>query len=62
MKDKNFILIVLLFVAATTISWNLYFKKYLQKDTIDIAVFPREISSWVLSEDFPVSELDYAVL
>jgi len=61
MKDKNFTLIVVLLLAATVAGWSLYFKKYLQEDTVNIAVFPKEISSWA-SEDLPISKLDYAVL
>ena len=60
-KNRNYIFIVVLLLATTVISWNLYFKKYLQRDTIDIAVFPKTIGSWQ-SEDLPISEVDYAVL
>ncbi len=61
MKDKKFLFIVILLFASAIISWNLYFMKYLQKDTVDIAHFPRTIASWV-SEDLPLSQDDYAIL
>lgn len=61
MKNKSFLWIVLLFIISGLISWNLYFKKYLQKDSVDIASFPKEIDTWK-SVDLPISELDYAIL
>src|SRR3989338_431403 len=59
--DKKYILILGLFVVSTAISWHLYFKQYLQKDTYDIAVFPKIINSWV-SKDLPIDEADYDIL
>ena len=61
MKDKKFLFIIILLFASAIISWNLYFKKYLQKDTVDISHFPRTLASWV-SEDLPLSRDDYAIL
>ena len=61
MRDKNFILIVALFFISALLSWDLYFKKYIQKDTVDIKNFPTTIQSWK-SEDLFISEADYAML
>lgn len=57
-EDKKYILIVLIFLFSAAVSWHLYFKEYLQKDTYDIAVFPTQITTWT-SKELPISEADY---
>jgi len=57
----TFGIVVCLFVLSAAVSWKMYFKKYIQKDTVDIHQFPREISGWT-SEDIPLTEEEYAIL
>ena len=54
-------LIVLLFLIAAAVSWNLYFKVYMQADTIDIHGFPRTLNSWV-SEELTIGKYELAIL
>ena len=61
MRDKTFIVVVGIFLISGVISWSLYFKKYGQKDTINIHEFPKTIGSWQ-SEELPISDKDYEVL
>jgi len=57
----GFVLLLCLFVFSAAVSWKMYFKEYLQKDTVDINNFPREIAGWK-SEDIPLTEVEYAIL
>ncbi len=59
--DIKFVLIFLLFCGACYYSWNLYFKLYLQKDTVDIHLFPQKIGEWI-SEELPITDEEYAIL
>ena len=61
MNDKKISLIIFLLLVSGAISWNQYFKKYRQKDTVNISAFPKKIDSWT-SEDLPISEADYEIL
>ena len=60
-RKKDFILILVLLIVAGVISWNLYFKEYRQKDTVDITAFPKTIKDWT-SEELPVTEEEYSIL
>ena len=53
--------VVLLFLVTGAISWQLYFRVYQQKDTVDIHLFPRTLGSWT-AEDLPISDYDYSIL
>ncbi len=60
-KNFSYILILILFFCSGAVSWNLYFKEYSQKDTVDINKFPKIIGEWT-SKEVPISEGDYAIL
>ena len=60
-KDLGYLFIILIFVVAGALSWNLYFKVYRQQDTVDIHRFPKMIEGWV-SEELPVSDDAKAIL
>lgn len=60
-QEKSFIFIIGLFVLAGMASWYLYFKKYEQKDTVNIHNFPREIGEWT-SEELKITDEEYAIL
>lgn len=60
-KNKSYFLIIFLFCLATAASWNLYFRQYIQKDTVDIKSFPMAVGDWT-AEDLPISEADYDIL
>lgn len=59
--DKSYIIILLLFLFAGILSWNLYFKVYRQEDTVNIHRFPREIGGWT-SEDLPLTQKEKDIL
>lgn len=61
MNDRNFNFIMLLFIVSAAISCTLYFKKYIQKDTVDIKKFPQKISSWS-SQEIPITKEEYDIL
>ena len=63
MSVKNFRdwFVIVIFLIAGAVSWNLYFRIYIQADTVNIHDFPRTIGSWT-SEELPISELDYTIL
>ena len=60
-KNKNFTIILTLFVIAGIVGWVLYFKRYAQADTISIYAFPKEIGAWK-SEEMPIKDDEYAIL
>jgi EpsI family protein len=53
--------LVAAFVASIVVSWNLYFKKYHQQDSVNIHEFPRVIAEWN-GIDLKISEEEYAIL
>ncbi len=61
MKNKSFIILAVCLALSGILSWNLYFKKYLAKDTVDISYFPEKIGQWV-SRDLPIAKEDYDIL
>ncbi|MFA5087602.1 MAG: exosortase C-terminal domain/associated protein EpsI [Candidatus Omnitrophota bacterium] len=63
MKVKNFgyLSVVAMFLVSGALSWNLYFKVYRQKDTVDIAHFPRAFDGWE-SEEIAISDNDLEIL
>ena len=61
LKDKKTSFLFVLFVVVAAISWHLYFKEYLQKDTVDINQFPKTIGEWT-SEEIPITETEFAIL
>jgi len=63
MKTNNFSywFILVLFLAAGTLSWRVYFKSYVQSDNLSIHHFPKVIGNWV-SEDLPISDDEKALL
>ncbi|MCA9398680.1 MAG: EpsI family protein [Candidatus Omnitrophica bacterium] len=63
MKVKNVknIVIVAILLGGCYMSWNFYFKDYIQQDTVNIHVFPKEISGWT-SEELTITDDEYAIL
>lgn len=63
MKSRNIknLLILFLLILACTMSWSFYFKNYIQQDTVNIHVFPKEIGDWS-SQELIITDDDYAVL
>src|SRR3989338_3669309 len=59
--DKSTLFILGIFAVSLAISWQLYFKQYLQKDTVSISVFPEKIGPW-RGEDIPLQDTDYEIL
>ncbi|MCK5581117.1 MAG: EpsI family protein [Candidatus Omnitrophica bacterium] len=59
--DKSYLAIVVLFLFAGAVSWQLFFKEYRQSDTVDAHLFPSEIDGWVAKE-LPISDGEYAIL
>ncbi len=59
--DKSTMVILGIFAVALAISWNLYFKQYLQKDTVSIFNFPETMGEWS-GENIPLAETDYEIL
>ncbi len=61
MKNKKFIIIIILLVMSSVASWRLYFKIYRQADTVNIHKFPKELNGWV-SRDLTITEREYELL
>jgi EpsI family protein len=61
MIKKQTIIIFLLFIIATAISWPLYFYNYAAPDTVKIHEFPMTIGDWT-AEELPISDNDYEIL
>lgn len=61
MNRTGLAIISCLFILSAVVSWKMYFKKYVQKDTVNIHEFPREIAGWT-SVDIPLTEEEYAIL
>lgn len=59
--EKNYFIIILLFIISAAISWQLYFKVYSQKDTVSIHAFPRTIAGWN-AEEIMITPQDKAIL
>ncbi len=59
--DKGTIFILVILITVGAVSWFLYFKQYLQKDTVDIAAFPEKIGPWI-GETLPLEKVDYEIL
>jgi len=59
--DIKFFIIILLCIASGIVSWHMYFKEYLQSDTVNIHIFPMQIGKWH-AEEIPISKQDYAIL
>ena len=53
--------ILALFLAVGALSWKIYFRSYVQGDSISIHHFPKVIGEWA-SEDLPVSDDEKAIL
>jgi len=64
-KKKNnnlsFLFILLMFICAGAVSWNLYFRVYSQADTVSIHSFPDTIADWV-AEELPITDDEKAIL
>lgn len=60
-KIFKFYFLIMLFLLSSVISWNLYFKVYLQEDRINIHLFPKQIAGW-LAEEMLITEEEYAIL
>ncbi|MBF0478089.1 MAG: EpsI family protein [Candidatus Omnitrophica bacterium] len=58
---RSWIFIIIAFIYAGILSWSIYFSTYTQKDSVDIAAFPKTIGGWT-SEDVPISKEDKAIL
>ncbi len=59
--NKQFILILTMFIISAVISWQLYFKVYSQKDTVSIHDFPKTIGGWT-SEELTITKREKAIL
>jgi EpsI family protein len=59
--DKSFLLIIALFAVAGAISGIQYSRQYIQKDTVNIHVFPKEIGGWTATE-LPITDKEYDIL
>ncbi len=59
--DKNFLIIIALFILAGIVSWSLHFQVYQQKDTVDINQFPKTIGNWT-SEEMKITDEEFAIL
>lgn len=60
-KNIKFFILLGLMAFSCLISWNLYFKEYVQKDTVSIHKFPKTIGEWT-AEEVPISDEEYAIL
>ncbi|HOW36370.1 MAG TPA: EpsI family protein [Candidatus Omnitrophota bacterium] len=60
-KDKSFYIILGFFILAGALSWQLYFKEYLQKDTANIHLFPKQIKEWT-SRELTITDKEYEIL
>ncbi len=60
-KDKNFIVLITIFLLVAVITWSLYFKRYKQTTSVDIHLFPKTIGEWT-SRELPISDKEYAIL
>jgi EpsI family protein len=61
-RDSNQITIICLTLAVTTvISWVLFFKQAVEKDTVDINHFPKTIGTWT-SVELPITQDEFAIL
>jgi len=60
-KPNQTALICLTLAATAFISWSLYFKQAVEKDTVDINLFPRTIGTWA-SQDVPITRDEFAIL
>jgi EpsI family protein len=60
-KKRATLFIKITLVIIMALSWNLYFTNYSQKDSLNIAEFPKTIGTWV-SEDLPIPEEDLSLL
>ena len=60
-KDWSYWVLVLILVGAGVVSWQLFFKKYHQEDTVNIHHFPKKIGDWA-SLDLPIPEDVYGIL
>jgi len=61
-KNSNHLLLIILTLAITlVISWVLFFKQAVEKDTVDINRFPKTIGTWS-SVDLKITKDEYAIL
>jgi EpsI family protein len=61
-KNSNQVVLICLTLAATAvISWVLFFKQAVEKDTVDINHFPKKIGAWD-SVDLRITKDEYAIL
>lgn len=60
-QDKKFIGIIGLLVFLMVVSWSLFFSTYVQQDTVNIHLFPKEFAGWK-AEEVPISDEDYRIL
>ncbi len=61
MKKNNFLSIIFLLLLSGLLSWNFYFREYVQRDTVNIHLFPAKIGEWTAKE-IPISDYDYSIL
>ena len=61
-NPSNQVLLIFLTLAATAIiSWSLFFKQAVEKDTVDIIHFPKTIGTWN-SVDLGITKDEFAIL
>jgi len=60
-NSKSIVLIGLTLASTAVISWGLFFKQAVEKDTVDIHHFPKTVGTWD-SVDLPITKDEYAIL
>ncbi len=60
-NQTKFILILILLLGVGSFSWSSFFKTYMQKDTVNIHLFPKIINGWP-SEELNITDEEYAIL
>lgn len=60
-NNRQFYFILALLGLSSLLSWNLYFRVFYQKDTVNIHQFPKVIGKW-FSHELPISSLEYNIL
>jgi len=61
MANRNYLSILILLLLTVLISWESYFYKDPQQDTVNIKNFPQTIDHWT-SRELPIDKVDLAIL
>lgn len=60
-SSKNIFAVIGVIALAGLVSWTSFFRQYLQKDSVNIHLFPSRIGDWEATE-IPISDHDYEIL